>query len=77
MLSIEQKVNGNLIATCKIRNIGFANSTEDVYSVKYITTEYHKKFPNRNIQFELNHVRSEGMEKLTKKIYEELEKYLF
>jgi hypothetical protein len=76
MLTLEQKVNGILIAVCKIKRMSSVNAVKNEYTVVYLTTEHHKEFPKREVSFNLNHNYSEGMEVLIKKVYEQLPNYL-
>ncbi len=73
MMSIEAKINGNLIGHVYIHNILFGdNGGNDIYKVEYYR-------PNQEpsvINFKIAHKKEDGPEKLSLIIYQEINKIL-
>jgi hypothetical protein len=72
MLSIETRVNGNLISHLYIHNEMIFEGDKTVYSVEY----YRINKEPAVIKFVIKHNRSEGAEKLSLLIYREIDKRL-
>lgn len=75
MLSIETRINGNLIGVSYIHNESLVDNQEQGECIYFV--EYHRM--NKEppvIRFNVKHKREEGAEKLSLLIYKELDKRL-
>lgn len=72
MLSLETRINGNLISCVYIRNVDYIDNKNCIYNVDY--HQFGKK-PSL-INFKIQHNREENVEKLMLLVYEEIQKRL-